>query len=257
MAKMDQTMPTLETIMQEVEQYVESEKVSFETFKAFAVPKLILSELPRSSTHHRRHFATFVFLSALLVGSRPRQRQPNFGQSRNDGHRRSNEPTAQACLEAHQEEHRKRQRAVDDAHRSVHAANHHQQFRGAAQRSVPAARREGQEEGRQHVPQGRELAGFLEVVQRRHFADRIADSRRLAIAGPRHLLVLSTADQIRRLAAQPLAEEQYSRGRRALQQRRRDIQHLVEEHVLPKGGTELHQRERDRQHGADHADSLT
>lgn len=77
-------------------------------------------------------------------------------------------------------------------------------------------------------------------------SDRNSNSRRLALVGARHLLLLSVADQVRRFAKESLATSQYRRGRTPVQSCSRNLQYLVELAVLFKGRTKLYFRQRNR-----------
>ena len=80
LVKMESSMPTLETILQEVEQYVESEKVLkiFQFDNYIALYFIYFLDIPRSTICNRCNIATFVLLSSFLVGPRTRQRKSNI-----------------------------------------------------------------------------------------------------------------------------------------------------------------------------------
>ncbi|KAL4707101.1 hypothetical protein ACJJTC_011427 [Scirpophaga incertulas] len=114
MAKMEQSMPTLETILSEVDQFVESDKTYNEAPHIIdVVLPLLCSYLP------------------FLVGTRTRQCYSYWRQSRHYGDSRTHEPAAEECSEADQEEHRQRERTMDDTHRDVYTTDYNQQFGGA------------------------------------------------------------------------------------------------------------------------------
>lgn len=80
LVKMESSMPTLETILQEVEQYVESEKViqSHQFVSYIALRFIYFLDIPRSAICYRCNIATFVLISSFLVGPGARQCKSNI-----------------------------------------------------------------------------------------------------------------------------------------------------------------------------------
>ena len=106
--------------------------------------------------HSTRHFYTIsICLILLFVSNKARilyqlafTKILLFQKPRNNGNSRAHEPASEKRAETHQEEHWQRERTLDDPHRHVYPADHHQQLRGTAAGLLPASRGEGQEEDR-------------------------------------------------------------------------------------------------------------